>query len=232
MIERATSATTEKRGGRKLAALFFILALPTTVSAMRVPLDFSRWQIEAEDPAARVTRNGNLIDVDTAKGLTLWFTRPMTAPATIRFEARAVSGQGANDKVSDLNAFWMATERDGTSPLIRKRTGRFEDYDTLLTYYVGIGGNRNTSTRMRRYIGRVGDRPLLPQHDRADHASLLIADRWTTITLSARGTAIEVHRDGQLLFTMADSEPYRRGWFGLRTTWSHLQFRNITIDPR
>ena len=195
-----------------------------------VPLDLANWRIEAEDPAAHVARRGDLIDIDTAKGLTLWLDRPLAAPLTIRFQARAVSAGGVNDTVSDLNAFWMATEADGASPLAHPRTGRFEDYDTLLTYYVGIGGNRNSTTRMRRYVGRPGDRPLLPEHDRTDAAAMLVPNRWTTITLSAREGRATVERDDKPLFALTDKAPYRRGWFGVRTTWSHIQIRHVTIE--
>ena len=41
------------------------------------------------------------------------------------------------------------------------RSGAFADYNDLLTYYVGLGGNRNTTTRFRRYIGDPVLRPLL-----------------------------------------------------------------------
>jgi hypothetical protein len=57
----------------------------------------------------------------------------------------------------------MARDADGGSPLAHPRTGAFADYDTLKTYYVGQGGNGNTSTRFRRYVGRPGERPLLPR---------------------------------------------------------------------
>lgn len=222
----------QKRLGFRVFRRYLQLAgvcAPAILFAERVPTELSHWRIEAEDKTAQVSRRGDIIDIDSAKGLTLWFDRPIASPVTIRFEARAVSGGGANDRISDLNAFWMATEPDGTSPLLKPRTGGFEDYDTLRTYYVGIGGNRNTTTRMRRYIGKPGERPLLPEHDRQDEAAMLVADRWTKIALTADGTHIAVERDGRALFTLRDEAPYRRGWFGLRTTWSHIQVRRITI---
>ncbi len=194
----------------------------------------SEWRIETEDPAARVTfAPGGAIDIDTAKGLTLWYARPLTGPVRIAFTATAVAAGGPNDQVSDLNAFWMARDpavADG-SVFAAKRSGKFEDYDTLATYYVGIGGNRNTTTRMRRYTARPGDRPLLPEHDRTDAAALLVANRWTRITLIARDGEVAVERDGARLFTMADPQPYRSGWFGIRTTQSHLRIRRLRITP-
>jgi hypothetical protein len=97
-------------------------------------------------------------------------------------------------------------------------------------YYVGIGGNRNTTTRLRRYVGQVGVRPLLPQHDRSDAPAMLRPNIWTSITLTADGQHITVRRDGQMLFTLDDASPYTSGWFGLRTTFSHLRIRRLTIS--
>ena len=205
-----------------------LMALATLAATAPAPLP--GWTIEAESPDTRVTIDHGTIDIDSPKGVTLWSNRAVAAPVTIAFEAMAVSAGGANDQVSDLNAFWMATDPGGPggSP-VGRRSGKFEDYDTLLTYYVGIGGNRNTSTRLRRYVGRAGDRPLLPQHDRADRPALLVANRWTRIRLIADGRRVAVERNGATLFTLTDAAPYARGWFGLRTTASHLRIRRVRI---
>lgn len=187
----------------------------------------NNWRIEAEAPAqVRFSRGG--IEIETPKGLTLWYRRRLSGPVRISFDAMAISDGGSNDTVSDLNAFWMARENDGSDPA--PRSGRFEDYDTLQTYYVGIGGNRNTTTRLRRYVATPGVRPLLPEHDRAD--ARLASGRWTHITLIADGATIAVMRDGARLFTLTDPAPYTSGWFGLRTTWSHWVFRHIRIKAQ
>jgi hypothetical protein len=109
----------------------------------------SQWKIEAEQ-AAFVTF-GDTIDIETPAGLSLWFTRELRGPVTVTFDALAVSEGGANDAVSDLNAFWMARDPGvrGGSVFARKRSGAFAEYDDLKTYYAGIGGNRNTTTRFR-----------------------------------------------------------------------------------
>nr|WP_277998466.1 DUF6250 domain-containing protein [Sphingomonas liriopis] len=192
----------------------------------------SAWTIEAESPAAQVTFRHGTIDIDSPKGLTLWWRRPVAAPVTIAFEAMAVAKGGANDRVSDLNAFWMATQADGGSVLTHPRSGAFAAYDDLRTYYVGIGGNRNATTRFRRYVGEPGNRPLLPEHDLSAPADLLRPNVWTRIRLIADGRTVAVERDGRRLFTLADDQPYRRGHWGLRTTWSHLRIRRVTVTQR
>lgn len=194
----------------------------------------SKWTVEAEaGEKARVTVRDGMMDIDTPKGISVWWRQQLFSPVAIEYEVMAVSNGGPNDQVSDVNAFWMATDLtapDG-SPLARPRSGAFADYDTLKTYYVGIGGNRNTTTRMRRYAGKMGDRPLLPEHDRSDAAALLKPNRWTKVRLLADGGHVTVEYDGARLFVMDDPEPYRRGWFALRTTKSHIRIRNFRIVP-
>lgn len=213
----------------RLAILAITMAVSVTASAAP---RLSDWRIEAESPDARVTERGGIIDIDTAKGLTLWWRRAIAAPVTISFDAMAVSAGGPNDTVSDLNAFWMASEVDGGSVLAQPRSGAFAAYDDLKTYYVGIGGNRNTTTRFRRYIGQPGNRPLLPEHDLSAPADMLRPNVWTRIRLIADGRTVAVERDGRRLFTLADDHPYARGHWGLRTTWSHLRIRRVSVTRR
>jgi hypothetical protein len=94
---------------------------------------------------------------------------------------------------------------------------------------VGLGGNNNTTTRFRRYIGKRGDRPLLPENDLAGSANLLAPNREQAIRLIADGNTIAYERDGARLFTYHDADPYREGWFALRTTQSHLRIRELRI---
>ena len=208
-----------------LGAVFYL----SCGAAFARPADWrpDDWRPEAEAPA-KVAFTHDTIEIDTPKGLTLWYHHRLTGPVRISFDAMAIAAKGQNDTVSDLNAFWMAREADGADPA--PRSGRFEDYDTLQTYYVGIGGNRNTTTRLRRYVATPGVRPLLPEHDRGD--ARLVPGRWTHITLIADGASIAVDRDGSRLFTLTDPAPYTSGWFGLRTTWSHWAFRHIRIKAQ
>lgn len=195
--------------------------------------DFSggldRWQIEAEQPARVSVREGEL-DIDTPAGITLWFKPELQGPLRIEFEATAVSEGGANDQVSDLNVFWMASNRDGQEPVFaRARSGKFAEYNNLITYYVGLGGNRNTTSRFRRYIGDPENRPLLSEHDLSTPSVLLVPNKKQTITLIADRHTIEFRRDGQRIFRFDDPAPYVGGWFALRSTFSHLRIDNLRI---
>jgi hypothetical protein len=193
--------------------------------------DARHWRFELEDPGARVTVGRGVLDIDTPAGATAWLAHELEGPVQIEFEATAVAAGGPNDAVSDLNVFWMANNADGTKPVYAaRRGGRFAEYDDLRTYYVGLGGNRNTTSRFRRYVGRPGIRPLLPEHDLSAPDTVLVANRRQTITLIADGGHIEYRRDGKSLFVYEDPAPYTRGWFALRTTRSHLRLENLRIS--
>ena len=189
-----------------------------------------QWQVEAEAPA-RVSAQHGTLDIEAPAGLTLWFRPLLSGPLEIRYRAQAVAQSGPHDRVSDLNCFWMANDPvvpDG-DVLARPRSGKFEEYDGLKTYYVGLGGNGNSTTRFRRYVGRDGDRPLLPENDRRGSEDMLVANRWQDIVLIADGDKIAFLRDGQRLFAFQDDHPYTHGHFALRTTASHLKIRDFTV---
>jgi hypothetical protein len=191
--------------------------------------DLGNWHVEAEKPGHITAANG-VLDIDVPAGVTLWLERYLEGPLVIELEATAVAEGGPNDQVSDLNVFWMANNVDGQQPVFsRTRSGAFAEYNNLLTYYVGLGGNRNSTTRFRRYIGDPVLRPLLPEHDLSAAAAMLLPNRKQTIALIADGSHIEYRRDGKALFVVDDPAPYTRGWFALRTTSSHLRIRHLRI---
>lgn len=191
----------------------------------------SNWLVELERPG-RVAVAGGMLEIDVPAGATIWFREEISGPVVIRYDTQMIGAGGVNDRVSDLNAFWMARDPRAASGSIldRKRSGAFADYDELMTYYVGQGGNANTTTRFRRYIGRRDDRPLLPENDLRDAADLLVPNRWQQVKLVADGERIEYWRDDRRLFSYRDSMPYARGHFGLRTTASHLRIRDFRIE--
>jgi Domain of unknown function (DUF6250) len=189
-----------------------------------------QWLVEAEQPARVAARQG-VLDIDAPAGCTIWFRNALVSPVGIEYEVTAVGQGGPNDTASDINCFWMATDSRVPSGdvLQRRRSGAFADYDELRTYYAGIGGNRNRTSRFRRYIGRRDDRPLLARHDLSAPANLIQANRSYRIRLIAAGSRIELFRDGRPMFRLDDPEPYTKGHFGFRTTKSHLRIRAFRV---
>lgn len=189
----------------------------------------SQWSAELEKGGTISARDGAL-HVDVPGGCTVWFRPLLEGPIAIEYEATVVDADGPNDRVSDLNCFWMA--RDARSPddlFAHRRSGAFADYNQLEAYYVGHGGNSNTTTRFRRYIGDPELRPLLPEHDLRDAAFLLRPNTPMRIRLVAFGGLIQYFCDDRLIFTLDDPEPYTSGWFGLRTVSSHLRVRELRV---
>jgi hypothetical protein len=188
------------------------------------------WVVEAEK-GGTFRAEGGVLDIDSPGGVTLWFRHALESPVAIEYEVTAVKAGGPNDEVSDINCFWMATDprAPGGDVLAHRRSGAFAEYDPLLTYYAGIGGNRNSTSRFRRYIGRRDDRPLLPQHDLSAAADMIEPNRPYRIRLIAAGSRIELLRDDRAMFRLEDPAPYRRGHFGLRTTKSHLRVRDFRV---
>jgi hypothetical protein len=187
-----------------------------------------RWIVELEQGGSVTAERGTL-EIDVPAGATLWFKQELNSPVAITFEATAVDAGGANDRVSDINTFWMARNRDGAAPFTQQRSGAFAEYNDLLTYYVGLGGNWNTTTRFRRYIGHAELRPMLPEHDLTSADALLNANQKQTIVLVANANRIEYWRDGVRLLHYDDPAPYTRGWFAIRTTRSHLRIERLRI---
>jgi hypothetical protein len=202
------------------------------------------WRIEMEQPGSMeqpgpmeqwgsVTAKDGVLDIDVPAGVTVWFRQELGGPVMIQYEATVISAGGPNDRVSDLNSFWMATDPAVPEDIFaHPRAGKFADYNSLRMYYVGLGGNGNTTTRFRRYIGDAVERPLLPENDLsvAEHPDKgIVANKTQIVTLVADGALIQYWRDGEKIFEMTDPGPYTKGWFGIRTTKNHMQVRNLRV---
>lgn len=188
-----------------------------------------KWRTELEKGGV-VAAEGGVLDIDVPGGCTVWWQQELTGPVVIEYEARMIAAGGANDRVSDLNCFWMARDdRSPTDLFATARSGKFPDYDQLRCYYVGYGGNNNTTSRFRRYIGEKGNRPLLPEHDLAAPADLLVPNEWQRVRLVAAGSEIAFYHDDRRVFYYHDPQPYVRGWFAFRTVRSHFQIRNFRV---
>ncbi|HTS25045.1 MAG TPA: DUF6250 domain-containing protein [Bryobacteraceae bacterium] len=98
----------------------------------------SRWASESEAPG-KVEAVGGILSIDVPAGSTLWFRPELKGSVSIQCEARMVQAVDPTRSPGDLFA--------------TRRSGQFSEYNQLRAYYVGQGGNSNTTTRFRRYIG-------------------------------------------------------------------------------
>lgn len=220
-----------------MRALAFLLLWPVVVSAADPTRilhedDFrqglARWHVEQVPGGTVTTRDGALV-VEGPGGCSVWFREKLTAPIEITYSVTVLSRGGPHDRVSDVNCFWMATDPQRPHAMPSGRTGVFEEYDALRTYYVGMGGNSNRTTRFRRYAGD-GTKPLLPQHDLSDRRFLLDPNKTYRIRIVSLADRIEFWSDDVRVFAFTDPEPLTSGWFAFRTTKSHLEFRNFRVS--
>ena len=193
-------------------------------------LDLSRgldqWSVEQAPGGSVIIKDGALVIEDRA-GCTVWLREKLTAPVEISYDVTVVAKGGPHDRVSDVNCFWMATD-PATTTMPAGRMGRFDEYDSLRTYYVGMGGYDNTTTRFRRYAGD-GTKPLLPEHDLRAKQFLLEGNATFHIRVVARDGVAEFWRNGEKIFSYSDPRPLVEGWFGFRTVHSHLEIRQVRI---
>ena len=220
-------------------------AEPTPRQTLRE--DFSqglaRWVAE-DDPSARArfSFRGDTAEIRTPKGLTLWFDRKLSGDYTVSYDVLFLVDTARDERLSDLNCFWNASDPRHPDSLFFDsawRQGIFARYNTLNLYYVGHGGNDNTTTRFRKYHGLRCDRtapkknadrikPLLQGYTEPEY--LLREGRWEHIEIRVRGNRSEYLCNGRLLFRHDDNAPYREGYFGLRLLRNRILLTNLRND--
>ncbi|WP_371668027.1 DUF1080 domain-containing protein [Streptomyces sp. NBC_00289] len=229
--------TTTRRAFGALTAGAALAALAPAATASAAPRhrrliahdDFrhglGRWAVELEQ-GGTVTASRGTLDVDVPAGATIWFTQRLTGPYVIEYTATPVSEGGVNDRVSDLNNFWNALDvRSPDDLFATPRGGALAEYDHLRTYYVGYGANGNTTTRLRRYVGEAGVRPLIYDYTEP----LLVANRPHHVRIVSDGSTVRWWNNGRLVFDFADPQPYTSGHFAFRTTWSHFRLAGFRV---
>jgi hypothetical protein len=162
--------------------------------------------------------------MDTAGGVTVWFTQKLDGNIRVEYDWEVKVDSGRNDRLSDLNQFWMAS--DPKNKDIFTRSGKFESYDSLSLYYVGFGGNNNTTTRFRKYHGN-GQKPLLQEY--LDSGHLLKPNHNYHITIIINNAKTTFLVDGNLFFDGTDPVPLRSGYFGFRSTSARHEISKFRI---
>lgn len=229
--------TTTRRAFGALAAGAALAALAPTTTASATPRhrrliahdDFrhglGKWAVELEQ-GGTVTASRGTLEVDVPAGATIWFKKRLEGPYAIEYTATPISAGGVNDRVSDLNNFWNATDVRSPGDLFAtRRGGALAEYDYLKTYYVGYGANTNTTTRLRRYVGEAGVRPLVYDYTEP----LLVANEPHRVRIVSDGSTVRWWNNGRLVFDHTDQEPYTGGHFAFRTTWSHFRFSGFRV---
>lgn len=175
-------------------------------------------------PNSSITGSKGRLLIDVQGGATVWFAKKLSGNILIEYKRTVIMKEGRNDRLSDLNQFWMAT--DPANKQVFTRKGAFSEYDSLLLYYVGMGGNTNTTTRFRKYTGS-GERVLYG--DSTGKASLLQPNKEYLITTVVYNGFTQFFVDGRRFFSFRDPQPLREGYFGFRTTQSRQEIRSFRV---
>ena len=183
-----------------------------------------QWIIEENEkkPGAAMITDGQL-QFDTEGGITLWYRQKLSGNLLIEYDRVVVMEGGSNDRLSDLNQFWMASDPSGK---MFQRKGGFREYDSLQMYYVGMGGNYNTTTRMRRYDGK-GELKILGEFTDSTH--LLKGNQVYHITIMIKNGLSKFMVNGVEYFSFKDDKPFSEGWFAIRSTKSRQRVDNFKI---
>lgn len=192
--------------------------------------DLSSWKVEQMPGGVSEIRN-NKLEIDDVSGCTIWFKKELSGPIMIEYDTYIISDGGENDRVSDMNCFWMATDVEHPNDLFKNSTGRhgkFTNYDGLRLYYMGVGGHDNSKTRFRRYVGN-GERPLLEEHDFTKSEFLLEPNTTYHIRIIAFDNVVQYYRNGVKMIDFYDADPYTKGHFGFRTVKNHMTIDNFKV---
>lgn len=188
--------------------------------------DFSNWKAEFEKKLTSGIKivDGKL-DVNASAGATVWFKPKLKGNVMIIYDVTVLEKGGINDRVSDLNAFWMATDPAHPAEMIQ-RDGKFSSYDDLNLYYAGVGGHYNKFTRFRKYSSD-GNKPVLLEY--TDAAHLLTGNVEYQVKIIVHNGLVRYFINDELYWELKDEAPYTEGFFGFRTTMSHQQFDNFKV---
>jgi rhamnogalacturonan endolyase len=187
-------------------------------------LDTLIWHKEIDpQPYSDVyVRDGKLI-LDTKGGVTVWLDKLFSGNIQIEYTRKVLMEGNENDRLSDFNQFWMAL--DPAQENLFTRSGKFEEYDSLQLYYVGVGGNWNETTRFRKYHN--GTRRLIQEYTDKDH--LLEGNKSYQVKTIVKDGVTSFWVDGECYFNYSDTAALKEGYFGFRSTKSRQEISNFKV---
>lgn len=214
-----------------LAALLFCLSFP-----LHAQIYLKHWTVEDHSGEMRIEMADDTMDITAPKGFTLWYNQRLTGDYEISYSVKMVMKGGKYDRLSDLNCFWGANDPKYPHNLYARsvwRKGIFSHYNTLDLFYVGYGGNYNSTTRFRRYFGSKHDmnspevKPLIKEYKDSEH--LLMPDKWYHIRILVKGGATSYYVNDKELFRHTVKTGECDGHFGLRLLENHVLFTNFRV---
>ncbi len=187
--------------------------------------DNKNWVAEFEQPiGSSIKIADGKLDLSATVGATVWYKNKIAGNVIITYTATVVDAAGKNDRVSDLNVFWMAS--NPSSDNIFQQDGKFSSYDNLHLYYAGIGGHDNSTTRFRKYAGSEGKK-ILKEYTDKEH--MLEGNKKYAIKIIVNNGLVQYFVNETLFWEYKDAAPYKEGYVGFRTTTSHQIFEDFKV---
>lgn len=217
---------------RILAGSLFLL-FPFIMQAQVI---LKNWPIEDHSGEMQIMVSGDTLDITAPKGLTLWYNKRLTGDYEISYRIKMLMQGGKYDRLSDLNCFWGANDPEHPENLHAQaawRKGIFQHYKSLKLFYVGYGGNHNSTTRFRQYYGggpSLNDsivRPVIKEY--TDPAHLLFPNQWYHIQIRVQKGITTYRINGEELFRLSIKRNEGDGHFGLRLLQNHVLFTDFRI---
>lgn len=224
----------EKKIYFKISAI--IILCFTYMLNLQAQYPIQNWSVESSSSKLNIIQKEDTLEVFAFDGLTLWYNKKLTGDYQITYKAKVIMKEGPNDRLSDLNCFWGANDPKHPDDIFAQaawRRGLFKRYNTLDLYYVGYGGNNNTTTRFRRYYSKYYGkdnenlRPVIKEYTDKNH--LLKPNTWYEITIIVKGNKTLYKVNNELLFEREITKGECDGYFGLRMWKNHTIFTNFRI---
>lgn len=199
----------------------------------RIP---EQWFAEDHSGSMEIKVSDDTLDITAPKGFTLWHKEYLSGEYEISYHAKVIMKGGKYDRLSDLNCFWAANDPQYPNDLFTRsqwRKGIFKNYKTLRLFYVGYGGNHNSTTRFRQYLGGEPDtedsltRPVIKEYTDKQH--LLFPNRWYHIRIQIKKKVTTFYVDNEMLFEFPLKDKEGNGHFGLRLLSNHILFAGFQI---
>lgn len=184
------------------------------------------WIAETDSPdETRVVFGDGCVDAQSPYGITLWYKTPFSGNYRIEYDVEFVLGGAIHERLSDMNCFWSASDPAHPENFFAdsRARGAFATYNPLHLYYVGYGGNYNTTTRFRKYLGTSKD--IIAEY--VDKTHLLQENTMYHIAIEMENRVVRYFVNGECLVNYFDPEAYPGGYFGFRTILSHVRVRKF-----
>jgi hypothetical protein len=222
-----------KKQTRRLMVAGNLLLLSMSLHAQ---ISLKHWTVEDHSGRMKIEIAGDTLDITAPKGFTLWYNTRLTGDYEIKYSVKVLMQGGEHDRLSDLNCFWGANDPLHPKDLYARsawRQGIFQLYRSLDLFYVGYGGNYNSTTRFRRYYGSKyemedpGVRPVIKEYTDQEH--LLKPNKWYHIRICVKKGITSYRINGKELFRLPIEKGDGDGHFGLRLLKNHVLFTGFRV---